>query len=174
VTCPSETSVVRQAATFYISSLLARAQFVSPKMMRCMLAQMAEWCHLYVAAHEETSGCDVKSHAVFYAVCQGLFYVVAFRHADLVNSAKGLLWTQSLGLAKLVTSRLNPLKPCLPAVAQNFASVTRTYQIAYCFTVKFACKPISCLLSFQIKCFRSWRGMQGIISPSLTNLARRW
>lgn len=45
------------------------------------------------------------------------------------------MWTQSLGLGKLVTCRLNPLKPCLPGVAQNFAAVTRTYQLAYCYTV---------------------------------------
>lgn len=46
-----------------------------------------------------------------------------------------LTFLQSLNLTKMVTCRLNPLKVCLPVVAQNFAAVTRTYQLAYCYTV---------------------------------------
>jgi RNA polymerase I-specific transcription initiation factor RRN3 len=47
----------------------------------------------------------------------------------------GLSFLQSLNLTKMVTCRLNPLKVCLPVVAQNFAAVTRTYQLAYCYSV---------------------------------------
>jgi hypothetical protein len=46
-----------------------------------------------------------------------------------------LAFLQSLNLTKMVTCRLNPLKVCLPVVAQNFATVTRTYQLAYCYSV---------------------------------------
>lgn len=46
-----------------------------------------------------------------------------------------LTFLQSLNLTKMVTCRLNPLKVCLPVVAQNFAAVTRTYQLAYCYSV---------------------------------------
>jgi RNA polymerase I-specific transcription initiation factor RRN3 len=46
-----------------------------------------------------------------------------------------LIFLQSLNLTKMVTCRLNPLKVCLPAVVQNFAAVTRKYQLAYCYTV---------------------------------------
>lgn len=35
----------------------------------------------------------------------------------------------------MVTCRLNPLKVCQPAILQNFAAVTRTYQLAYCYSV---------------------------------------
>ncbi|KAF4521836.1 hypothetical protein B566_EDAN003710 [Ephemera danica] len=132
---PGETAVLRQSAVCYVASLLARAKFASPRVLRTMLRQMSDWCHAYVAAQQDATSCDVRQHPVFYTVCQALFYVVAFRHADLVNTNKGLLWTQALGLGKLVTSRLNPLKPCLPGVAKNFAAVTRTYQLAYCYTV---------------------------------------
>lgn len=31
--------------------------------------------------------------------------------------------------------RLNPLRFCQTAVLQNFAAVTRTYQLAYCYTI---------------------------------------
>jgi RNA polymerase I-specific transcription initiation factor RRN3 len=46
-----------------------------------------------------------------------------------------LTFLQSVNLTRMVTCRLNPLKVCLPVVAQNFAAVTRTYQLAYCYTV---------------------------------------
>lgn len=35
----------------------------------------------------------------------------------------------------MVTCRLNPLRVCHPAVVQNFATVTRTYQLAYCYSI---------------------------------------
>lgn len=54
--------------------------------------------------------------------------------ASCVFSAD-LAFLQSLNLTKMVTCRLNPLKVCLPVVAQNFATVTRTYQLAYCYSV---------------------------------------
>lgn len=41
----------------------------------------------------------------------------------------------SLRLGKIVTCRLNPLRVCQPAVVQNFAAVTRTYQLAYCYSI---------------------------------------
>lgn len=50
-------------------------------------------------------------------------------------SSTDLAFLQSLNLTKIVTCRLNPLKVCLPVVAQNFATVTRTYQLAYCYSV---------------------------------------
>ena len=46
-----------------------------------------------------------------------------------------LLFLQGLNLNKIVSSRLNPLRVCQPAVVQNFAAVTRKYQLAYCYTV---------------------------------------
>lgn len=38
-------------------------------------------------------------------------------------------------MGKIVTSRLNPLRVCQPAVVQNFAAITRKYQLAYCYSI---------------------------------------
>jgi RNA polymerase I-specific transcription initiation factor RRN3 len=46
-----------------------------------------------------------------------------------------LLFLQGLHLTKIITCRLNPLRVCQPAVLQNFATVTRKYQLAYCYTI---------------------------------------
>lgn len=35
----------------------------------------------------------------------------------------------------MVTCRLNPLRVCQPAVVQNFAAITRKYQLAYCYSI---------------------------------------
>lgn len=42
---------------------------------------------------------------------------------------------ERLNLGRIVTSRLNPLRVCQPAIVQNFAAVTRNYQLAYCYSV---------------------------------------
>lgn len=55
-------------------------------------------------------------------------YTLHYFFADIV-------FMESLNLPKIVTSRLNPLRVCQPAVVQNFAAVTRTYQLAYCYAV---------------------------------------
>lgn len=115
---------------------------------------MAEWIHTYNSNQDglECVNSDVRVHSVFYSVCQALFYIVSFRHKALVKSKKSkshhfyvqflfnriildVVFLESLNMAKMVTSRLNPLRVCQPAVVQNFAAITRKYQLAYCYTV---------------------------------------
>lgn len=74
-------------------------------------------------------------HLVFYAVCEAIFYVIAFRSRDLTNSNENLKFLQSLQLSTLVTCHLNPLRVCLSTVATAFAGVTRAHQLAYCHTI---------------------------------------
>ncbi|GLV34158.1 Tif-IA [Carabus blaptoides fortunei] len=134
---PNVPSVHRQTAVTYIASLLARAAFIPLTMLKSTIHQMTAWIHSYIHTQDglECINSDVRVHAVFYSVCQALFYVVAFRHKDLVNTRKNITFLESLNLAKMVTCRLNPLRVCQAAVVQNFAAVTRMYQLAYCYTV---------------------------------------
>lgn len=119
------------------------------------MQQIAEWIHTYIANQDAVEGlnADIRAHAVFYSVCQALFYLVAFRHKDLVERKKSkvnhsstnlkcntinfldIIFLESLQLGKIITSQLNPLRVCQAAVVQNFAAVTRKYQLAYCYTV---------------------------------------
>lgn len=54
-----------------------------------MLQTMVAWLHQYVDNAHIPKECDshtvVRIHAVFYAVCQALFYLINARHGDLVN-----------------------------------------------------------------------------------------
>lgn len=54
------------------------------------LQQMASWIHAYIAAQDslECVNSEIRVHTVFYAVCQALFYMVTFRHRELVNTKK--------------------------------------------------------------------------------------
>ncbi|KAJ8920052.1 hypothetical protein NQ315_011705 [Exocentrus adspersus] len=134
---PNVARVIRRAAVNYIASLLARANFVPLSMLKGTLQQMAEWIHSYISNQDalESVNYDLRVHSVFYSVCQALFYVVSFRYKDLVRSKKNIIFLQSLNMAKMVTCRLNPLRVCQPAIVQNFAAITRNYQLAYCYTI---------------------------------------
>lgn len=47
----------------------------------------------------------------------------------------GIKFLERLNMGRIVTSRLNPLRVCQPAIVQNFAAVTRNHQLAYCYSV---------------------------------------
>ncbi|CAH1399396.1 unnamed protein product [Nezara viridula] len=127
--------VIRQASVCYIASILTRAKYISLLVVKDLVSEMANWLHSYIDNHDGSSGCqDNRIHSVFYTTCQALFYIIAFRHKDLVEN-KGLLHLQNLGLSKIVTCRLNPLRYCLPVVVSNFASIARSYQLAYCYAI---------------------------------------
>nr|AEE63061.1 unknown [Dendroctonus ponderosae] len=134
---PNVAAVLRQTAITYIASLVARGQFVSLVVLKGTMQQMADWIHSYMKNQDglECVNSDLRVHSVFYSVCQALFYLLAFRHKDLVESKKNVVFLQSLQLGKMVTNRLNPLRVCHQAVVQSFAAVARKYQLAYCYTV---------------------------------------
>ncbi|KAI8033010.1 hypothetical protein M5D96_014236 [Drosophila gunungcola] len=53
-----------------------------------------------------------------------------------------MLFLQSLQLSRIAHCQLNPLKYCLDTIAQRFALITTTYQLAYCYTVlEFNARP---------------------------------
>lgn len=128
-------SALRQASVGYLASILARGRFISFLLLRDILSQLCDWTHQYIQRSDSVSNNSLKAHTVFYSICQAIFYIIAFRSRDLTSDKKGLLYLQSLQLSSIITSHLNPLRVCLPAIATTFAGVTRAYQLAYCHTV---------------------------------------
>lgn len=127
---------IRQAAVGYIASFLARAKFISITIVKHYLSEMCSWAHQYIERIDSVQGNNsLKANSVFFSVCQAIFYIIAFRSRNLTADKKGVLFLQSLQLSALVTSKLNPLRVCLPAVATAFAGVTRAYQLVYCHTI---------------------------------------
>ncbi|CAO1389656.1 unnamed protein product [Diamesa serratosioi] len=127
-------SIVRQTAIGYLSSFLARAKFLPVSILKSYLKQLCHWAHNYLKACDYIINRNPKAHAVFYATCQAIFYIIAFRSQDLTSDIN-LRFLQSLELSAIVKSTLNPLNVCLPAIATIFDSVTHKYQIVYCHTI---------------------------------------
>lgn len=129
-------TTIRQAAVSYIASFVARAKYLPQGVIKKVLRDMCEWSHNYILKSDSGQNTNsVKAHIVFYAVCEAIFYVIAFRSRDLTSSNKNLIFLQSLQLSTLVTCNQNPLRVCQPTVATAFAGVTRAHQLAYCHTI---------------------------------------
>uniref|UniRef100_A0A8D0DI55 RRN3 homolog, RNA polymerase I transcription factor n=1 Tax=Salvator merianae TaxID=96440 RepID=A0A8D0DI55_SALMN len=136
---PNTPAVIRQASGNYIGSFLARAKFVPVVTVKACLGLLVSWLHMYLDTQATGSKtfCDVALHGPFYAACQAAFYVVIFRHKQILegNLKKGLVFLQNLNFERIVLCQLNPLKVCLPSIVSLFAAITRKYQIAFCDTI---------------------------------------
>uniref|UniRef100_A0A803T5P8 RRN3 homolog, RNA polymerase I transcription factor n=1 Tax=Anolis carolinensis TaxID=28377 RepID=A0A803T5P8_ANOCA len=130
---PNTPTVIRQAAANYIGSFLARAKFIPVVTVKACLDLLVNWLHLYIDNQGSGSKafCDVALHGSFYAACQAVFYVVIFRHKQILDGSlkKGLLFLQNLNFERIVMSQLNPLKICLPSIVNFFAALTRSKNI---------------------------------------------
>lgn len=61
------------------------------RVLKRWLSTLAEWANAYVDQRVKSShwsSVNVQTHGPFYAVCQTIFYVFAFRNKDLVGSRK--------------------------------------------------------------------------------------
>lgn len=72
----------RKTAASHLAGLLARCVRVPNTRLIKYLKSMAEWCHSYISATQEsTAACDnTKAHGAFHAICHAIFYLVAFKH----------------------------------------------------------------------------------------------
>ncbi|XP_062999178.1 RNA polymerase I-specific transcription initiation factor RRN3 [Elgaria multicarinata webbii] len=136
---PNTPAVIRQAAANYVGSFLARARFIPVVTVKACLDLLVSWLHLYID-NQGTGAkafCDMTLHRPFYAACQTVFYVVIFRHKQILDGSlkKGLAFLQNLNFERIVMCQLNPLNVCLPSIVNYFAAVTRKYQIAFCDTI---------------------------------------
>jgi len=135
---PNSPSILRQTAMSYMASFLSRSTAVSTPQLLGHLTKLTAWTHAYVRNKEDQDSgmdfmyTDLVRHGPFYAACQAIFYIFAFRHQDLTSSARRLKVVQGLAWQSLVACGLNPLRVCLPAVVKNFSLCARHYQLAYC------------------------------------------
>ncbi|XP_041363229.1 RNA polymerase I-specific transcription initiation factor RRN3-like [Gigantopelta aegis] len=133
---PNTQTIFRQSAVGYIGSLLSRATFISVSTLKVVINLMVTWIHGYLdQASADAVQADITRHRPFYSACQAVFYVFCFRQKEIFEMKKGYKWAESLNFQRIVTSRLNPLRVCLPIVVKTFASLTRMHQIAFCDTI---------------------------------------
>lgn len=133
---PHKTTVLRQSAVAYIAGIICRNKRVSVDSTRRCLDLLFQWAHSYMDHCEESVvGPDPSRFALFYSVCQSLFYIICFRHRQILNMQDGAMYMQGLGFDRLINSRFNPLKVCLASIVGEFARITEQYQLVYCWTI---------------------------------------
>jgi len=66
--------------------------FIIFSVLTNILFQMSSWCHNYIyrvdTSVKVVTEDLLKSHAVFYSMCQALFYIISFRHQDLTDNRR--------------------------------------------------------------------------------------
>jgi len=112
----------RQAATAYISSYVARAKFMPTNDVRAVVRILCRWLSEFVDVRSvDCVGPDVRKFRPFYCVVQAIMYIFCFRWRELREEVEDewgvaeISWTAGLDvMQKVITSRFNPLKVCLP------------------------------------------------------------
>lgn len=131
-TCP----ITRQLCTYYIGSYLSRANYIPLNTIIASMQLMITWLHNYIDKIDASkSYANIDLHRTFYALCQTIFYVFIFRHRELCASQNLIDTIKSWKFSTIISSKLNPLRFCLPTITKKFATLTRLYQLAYCYTI---------------------------------------
>lgn len=128
--------VIRQCIAAYMASFVARAKFVPLSTAKLCLTIMLQWIHQYLeTCSPDLMRPDIRQHGPFYSLCQAVFYIFVFRHKALLEMEGGIHFLRQLNFERVISSRLNPLKVCLPTVVEMFASLTSHHEIVFCYTI---------------------------------------
>ena len=149
---------MRLVCCAYMSSFLGRASFVPVSRLRAELTDLVKWAHKYIAENKSQddaaaagTGADpapasarhphhqqqqlerpAARHRLFYSVLQCIFYVVAFRHKELLKEEDCVTWMRSLDLRRLVSSWLKPLIFCSPDICRVFVHIVKDAKVIDC------------------------------------------
>lgn len=134
---PSGDTGVRQKATQYISSFVARAKGLPKQTILLVVAYLKQWLQKYIEEREVEvdSGGSMGRFRMFYSVSQALFYIFCFRHAMLRDESGN--WECELDslFQRLIVTKFNPLRYCKRTVVAMFARIAQQEGVAYCFTI---------------------------------------
>lgn len=146
-------NVERQNSALYIASFVARASFLRHASAIVAFEMLLKWTHAYTEYHLTTSQAalaaaaqnsytpsgaslaavtavpevgplEASQHAVFYRMCQAVFYIFCYRQSsfrDMLEQNPEIL--HSLRLDALIFSPLNPLRYISQTVIEEFLRV---------------------------------------------------
>lgn len=124
------------------------------------LEKVCRWIHSYLIRQKQGDGAAVfkiRAHSAFYAACHIPFYVIAARHSEFLGNRKRkyrmfcsntlicviiscilvLASLQTLDLALIVNSPLNPLRFCHATTVRQFAESASHLQVHSCLLFSF-------------------------------------
>ncbi|KAI9096887.1 RNA polymerase I-specific transcription initiation factor RRN3 [Phlyctochytrium arcticum] len=138
----SSPTVIRVSAAAYLGSFIARAKFVPLASVRTCLKLLVEKSLAYVELYDTPATVvqpDADRFGVFYAMVQAIVYVFCFRWRELVGSGSGgrvgygMLPPEMTGFQRVLMSRFAPLRVCSKAIVTEFARITHSLDIMYCY-----------------------------------------
>ncbi|KAG8904752.1 hypothetical protein FRB99_001229 [Tulasnella sp. 403] len=151
-------SVIRCAAAAYVASFVSRAQFVEREMTRGVMGSLCGFLQGQLDSVDQLIANNDKDYLhintthfePFYAVAQAVFLIFCFRWRDLLGDDAGIDELDDIGISntagkrwiphldimqRVISSPLNPLKFCSPNVAQQFARVSQSTGLVYCYNI---------------------------------------
>lgn len=137
----SRPAVLRQSASAYLASFVARGAHVKPHVVRTVFDVIGTHLEEIRLGNELTCrGPDLRRYGTYYAMAQALIYIFCFRWRDLCDSTdiledddplafigQALEWMPGMKdvLYRNIYSKLNPLKICSPPIVAEFAKIAR-------------------------------------------------
>ncbi|KAJ2893131.1 hypothetical protein MKZ38_008999 [Zalerion maritima] len=141
-------SVVRQAASSYLASFVARGAHVPRHIVQMVFDVVGSQLDQLRRMHETT--ClqpDLQKYGRFYSLFQALLYIFCFRWRDLIRSlpdtvdendplsylGQDLEWKDGIKqlFSDSIYSKLNPMKVCAPVIVEEFARLSRQLNFLY-------------------------------------------
>eukprot|EP00003_Mantamonas_plastica_P033640 TRINITY_DN974_c1_g1_i8.p1 TRINITY_DN974_c1_g1~~TRINITY_DN974_c1_g1_i8.p1 ORF type:complete len:693 (-),score=289.69 TRINITY_DN974_c1_g1_i8:61-2139(-) len=167
--------LTRQTCIAYLSSFVARSNFVAPDIVNLVIDHMISWIEDYIEDYDG-NGMDMEidagttdlpkalanpeKHTLFYAMCQGLFYIICFKQDMLLtdddqndeededeeeedvdvdeeqdgtdNNNGQHPFFRRANLSKIINSSFNPLSVCEPEVIYEFSSLAQRHGLKGC------------------------------------------
>lgn len=133
----SQPIVTRIAAASYLASFVARAKFIDEVSAKACIRLLNQCALKYVDGY--TGGLvtrkTIAKHGIFYSIVQAIIYLFCFRWKQLIdlNSATGQLPIELASFQKVLTSKLCPFKVCSKHIIEEFARITHSYNMLYCY-----------------------------------------
>ena len=127
---------IRISAAAYLASFIARARFVDSSAVRTCLRLLVQYAVSYLDDHDShVTPQNIGKHGVFYAVTQAVLYIACFRWSCITDSdtPQGQLPPSLTGIQRLLTSKLSPFKVCASHIVDEFARITHSAGVLYCY-----------------------------------------
>lgn len=124
--------VLRQSASAYLASFLARAKYVRQSTLRSTFSHLLRWITDEVEEVGENytdSEESKRRNTLFYTISQAVFYLLCFQGGFIAAADQGKEFLAAFLWERIIRSPMNPLKYCLESVRREFVRVARVLHL---------------------------------------------
>ena len=132
----SQPTVTRIAASSYLASFVARAKFVDQASAKACIRLLNQCALKYIDSYNGglVTRKTIGNHGIFYSIVQAIIYLFCFRWKQLIDmESKGKLPIELASFQRVLTCKLCPFKVCSQHIIEEFARITHSYNMLYCY-----------------------------------------